>query len=141
MANEQNLIPLSKRSQRERKEIARKGAKATNELKKKRKTLREELLALLETGDYQEKISLAMIQEAKAGNTKAFEVIRDTIGEKPKDKLEVEQDKPFEVNINIKKKRRVNVLCCLLIFQYIQDIKSHFLTGGTPKKCQTSYIK
>ena len=53
MANEQNLIPLGKRSQRERKEIARKGANATNELKRKRKTLRVELLALLETKEYQ----------------------------------------------------------------------------------------
>lgn len=105
MANEQNLIPLGKRSQRERKEIARKGANATNELKRKRKTLREELLVLLETKNYQEKISLAMLKEAMGGNTKAFEVIRDTIGEKPKDKVEIDQEKPFEVNINIKKKR------------------------------------
>lgn len=103
MANEQNLKRLSSEEARE---LGRKGGKASVEARRKRKTLREELLALLETEDYQKKISLAMLQEAKAGNTKAFEVIRDTIGEKPKDKVEIDQDKPFEVNINIKKKSK-----------------------------------
>ena len=37
----------------------------------------------------QEKISLAIICEAMSGNTKAFTAIRDTIGEKPKDELDV----------------------------------------------------
>lgn len=87
MANEQNLIPLNKRSQRERKEIARKGAEATNKLKAQRKTLREELLILLAEGNMQEKISLALLQEAKKGNTKAYEIVRDTIGEKPKENI------------------------------------------------------
>jgi len=104
MANEQNLIPLNKRTQRERREIASKGAKATNKKKAERKTLKEELLLLLSKGDTQKKMSLAMIEKAMNGDTKAFEVIRDSIGEKPKDKLEIEQDKPFEVNITVKKK-------------------------------------
>ena len=56
---------------------------------------------LLSKGDTQQKVSLALIQQALEGNTKAFEVIRDTIGEKPVDKLEVEQDKPFEVKIEV----------------------------------------
>ena len=103
MANEQNLKRLSSKEARE---LGRKGGKASVEARRKRKTLREELLALLETEDYQKKISLAMLHEATAGNTKAFEVIRDTIGEKPKDKVEIDQDKPFEVNINIKKKNK-----------------------------------
>ena len=37
---------------------------------------------------------------------KAFEVIRDTIGEKPVDSLKLgneNEDKPFEVNINVVK--------------------------------------
>jgi hypothetical protein len=89
MANEQNLINLKNRTQRERKEIARMGAKATNKLKAERKTLREELLSLLEKGDTQQKVSLALIQEAINGNTKAFVAIRDTIGEKPKENISV----------------------------------------------------
>lgn len=70
------------------KETARIAKQKSDEAKKQRKTLREELLALLEDADTQEKVSLALIQQAKKGNTKAFEVIRDTIGEKPVDKVE-----------------------------------------------------
>lgn len=89
MANEQNLINLKDRTQRERKEIAKKGAEATNKLKAQRKTLKEELLLLLEQGDTQSKLSLSIIQKAMTGDTKAFEVIRDTIGEKPKENISV----------------------------------------------------
>lgn len=89
MANEENLVNLKDRSQRERKEIARKGAIASNKKQAARKTLKEELLLLLSQGNTQEKISLSLIQEAVNGNTKAFEVIRDTIGEKPKDDIDV----------------------------------------------------
>ena len=89
MANEKNLVNLKDRPQRERKEIARKGAIASNEKQKARKTLKEELLLLLAKGDTQEKLSLAVLQKAINGDTKAFEVIRDTIGEKPTDKQEV----------------------------------------------------
>lgn len=104
MANEQNLIKNEDLTPEQRRKNASKAGKASAEARRKRKTLREELLALLEQGDTQNKMSLAMIEKALKGDTKAFEVIRDTIGEKPKDKLEVEQDKPFEVNITVKKK-------------------------------------
>lgn len=101
MANNQNLkTPTSEQAR----EYGRKGGLKRAENEKKRKTLREELLVLLETNQYQEKMSLALIKQALDGNTKAFEVIRDSIGEKPNDKLELEQTKPFEVNISIKKK-------------------------------------
>jgi hypothetical protein len=102
MANEErNLKPYQtdKRTPEERKEIARKGAEATNRLKKQRKTLREELLALLAEGDRQSKISLALLDKARKGDTKAYEVIRDTIGEKQADKLET--DNKIEVNIKV----------------------------------------
>lgn len=32
-----------------------------------------------------------------------FQAIRDTIGEKPQEKVAVEQEKPFEINITVKK--------------------------------------
>lgn len=88
MANEQNLIPLNKRTQRERKEIAKKGAEATNKKKAERKTLREELLLLLQENKMQENIGLALLEKAKSGDTKAFEVIRDTIGERPVEQVQ-----------------------------------------------------
>ena len=104
MANEKNLKPQNTRTKKEQREIAKKGGIASGESRRKRKTLKEELLALLETNDYNKKISLALIKEALLGNTKAFKTIRDTIGEKPVETVELNQDKPFEVNINVKKK-------------------------------------
>lgn len=88
--NDENLIPITSRSPRERKEIAKKGAKASNEARKRRKTLREELTALLEIGDTQKKVSTALLDKAVNGDVKAFETIRDTIGEKPTEKQEIE---------------------------------------------------
>lgn len=94
MANEQNLKPVT--SKKEARERGRKGGLASGEARRKRKTLKEELLLMLSDGDIQEKISLALINEAINGNnagsvTKAFEVIRDTIGEKPVDKVQATQ--------------------------------------------------
>ena len=96
MANEQNLIPNSERTPSELREKARNGGLASGEARRKRKTLKEELLLILSDGDIQEKISLALINEAINGNnagsvTKAFEVIRDTIGERPVEKVQATQ--------------------------------------------------
>lgn len=103
--NPQNLIPTNKRSKEEVRKNAAKGGKKSGETRRARKTLREELLLLLADGDTQNKMSLALIEEALNGNkagsvTKAFETIRDTIGEKPVDKIvvaEVDQNVINEV--------------------------------------------
>lgn len=99
MANNENLVDLRDRTTEEQREIARKGGIASGKARAARKTLKEELLLLLAQGNTQEKISLSLIQEAMQGNTKAFEVIRDTVGEKPVDKLEADVG---VTNINIK---------------------------------------
>lgn len=106
MANEQNLRPGEyKLSQDE----AKKGGKKSGEVRRARKTLREELLALLsqdiktEDGgslNTQVAMSTSLIKEAIDGNTKAFELVRDTIGEKPIDKVE-------QVNIDMEYKDSV----------------------------------
>ena len=101
MSNKENLKPI--RTKNETREKGRKGGIKSGEVRRKRKALREELILLLETNNYNQKISLAMIKEAKAGNVKAFEVIRDTIGEKVKENIELMQAKFFEVNITVKK--------------------------------------
>ena len=88
--NDENLIPFNERTPRERSELGRKGAAKANETKRRRKTLREELTALLEIGDTQNKVSTALLDKAIKGDVKAFETIRDTIGEKPTDKQEIE---------------------------------------------------
>lgn len=90
--NESNLISLADRTTEEQREIARKGGIASGEARRRKRTLKEELLLLLESEDVQQKISTALIERAMicdAMGNKAFEVIRDTIGEKPKEEIEV----------------------------------------------------
>lgn len=90
MANSENLKPpINKRSTSEQREIRQKGGIKSGEVRRARKTLKEELLLLLENGDNQQKMSVALFQKALKGDIKAFEVIRDTIGEKPTDKQQL----------------------------------------------------
>ena len=84
----ENLKSLADRTKEEQREIARKGGIKSGEVRRARKTLKEELLFLLSKGDTQEKMSLSMIAKALNGDVKAFEVIRDTIGEKPVEKID-----------------------------------------------------
>lgn len=97
MANEQNLQPV--RTKKEAREKGRNGGIKSGEARRARKTFKEELLLLLANGDTQNKISLALLQKAMNGDTKAFEVLRDTVGEKPIDKIEADVG---VTNINIK---------------------------------------
>ena len=89
MAGKENLRPVS--SKDEARERGRKGGLASGEARRKRKTLKEELLLMLSEGETQQSVTLALIEKAMSGDTKAFEVIRDTIGEKPVDKVESKQ--------------------------------------------------
>ena len=88
MANEQNLIPNSLRSPSEVRENGRKGGIKSAETRRARKTMKETLLMMLAEGNTQDNITLALLQKALNGDTKAYEVIRDTVGEKPTDKIE-----------------------------------------------------
>jgi hypothetical protein len=92
MANEQNLKPVT--SKKEARERGRKGGLASGEARRKRKTLKEELLLMLSKGETQQSVTLALIEKAMSGDTKAFEVIRDTIGEKPVDKVMIADVEP-----------------------------------------------
>ena len=47
MANEQNLIPFNKRTEREQREYARKGGKKSGEVRRKRKAMKEQAELLL----------------------------------------------------------------------------------------------
>lgn len=96
--NPQNLIPQNKRTPEERREIARKGQIASTEAKRRKKTFREVMEALLEKEvldkngnkiDLLTAISAKQIEKAGKGDTKAFEVIRDTIGQKPVERVEI----------------------------------------------------
>ena len=123
MAGEENLIPFNERTEEEQKRIARMGGKASGEARRRKKTMKENLELLLtmsvgkgkkadiEKGEnikeyakenvtVEQAILIAQIQKALKGDTQAFEMIRDLIGEKPVDKKEVsasvQHDNPFE---------------------------------------------
>ena len=93
MANEQNLRPSEyKLTQEEQK----KGGIASGEARRRKRDIRMALEALLEkeyTDKHGEKLSGAQViaikqmEKAIKGDTKAFEVIRDTSGQKPIDKV------------------------------------------------------
>ena len=92
MAGKDNLRPVS--STEEARERGRKGGLASGEARRKRKTLKEELLLMLSEGETQQSVTLALIEKAMSGDTKAFEVIRDTIGERPIDKVMIADVEP-----------------------------------------------
>ena len=101
MANEQNLRPCEhKFTQEEHK----KGAQASAEARRRKRDLRNALEILLEK-DFKDKdgnmisgaeaVTAKLFQQAMNGNVKAFETLRDTVGQKPVEKImvaEVEQD-------------------------------------------------
>ena len=89
MAGKENLRPVS--SKEEARERGRKGGLASGEARRKRKTLKEELLLMLEDEEVQKSVAVALIQEAQNGNVKAFGMLRDTIGEAPVEKVQTTQ--------------------------------------------------
>ena len=94
--NQENLVSLADRTTEEQREIARKGGIASGKARKEKKLLKDELAILMETINkdgktYQELISTALVKEALKGNTKAFEIIRDTLGQTVTNKIEVQQ--------------------------------------------------
>lgn len=101
MANKQNLIPNSQRTPSELREMTRKAGIKSGEARRARKTLKETLLMMLEEGNTQDNITLALLQKALNGDTKAYEVIRDTVGEKPTDKIEQSGESKLDVNIRV----------------------------------------
>lgn len=108
MVTEKSLNNLKHLGERpDSKEIQRAGGIASGIAKKKRKTLKEELLLILEDEKVQNNITKALIERAtlldNTGN-KAFTDIRDTIGEKPTEKQEI------DVNAAIKEDKLSGIL-------------------------------
>ena len=86
-----------------------KGGTVTGERNRARKTLRAELELLLQThavdklgkpskNTVQEAIVLALAKKALQGDTKAFEIIRDTIGEKPAERITLAEIDPKTID-------------------------------------------
>ena len=105
MPNEQNLIPMEKRSPEEAREMGRKGGRASGEARRRKKSLREaaELYLSLPVADRRKwnKISaegvppddvdnqmaiiVGLSAKAAKGDARAAKVLFDLLGEQPKD--------------------------------------------------------
>ena len=120
MSNEGNLQPI--RTVEEAREKGRKGGKASGKARRERKTMRETAEYLLNlpqkpgkitTFDKlktnkdisdanltnQDQIILKQIEQARKGNPRAAEFLRDLIGEKPTDKQEITVSGNVDVNL------------------------------------------
>lgn len=106
--NIENLTPQSKRTKSEQRKIASAGGIASGIARREKKTLRETLEVLLAMPHETEPektnlhvVAVAWLKEAQKGNIQAITTLRDTIGEKPNDKLEVsgEGGGPLTVNV------------------------------------------
>ena len=96
MANEQNLRPSEYKLTLEEQ---KKGGIASGEARRQKRDLRKALEVLLEktvTKDKEgneisgaEALALKQFEKALKGDTRAFEVVRDTSGQKPIEKVEV----------------------------------------------------
>lgn len=101
MANEQNLIPNSERTPSERRENARKAGIASGKARREKADLRKMLQIALESDDFKDKFGNKMtgaelmvkvaFKEMAKGNPKYWELIRDTAGFKPIDKIQVSE--------------------------------------------------
>ena len=107
MGNKTNLRPV--RTKSEARARGRSGGLASGEARRARITLRaalEELLSMplkdesgIETGEtMQHAIAVALIEKALKGDTKAFEIIRDTIGEKPVERITMAEIDPHTID-------------------------------------------
>lgn len=91
MAKE-DLKPV--RSKDEAKERGKKGGIASGEARRKKKTIRETLEMMLsgkmpDGATRQDAIVVALMEKALSGDVRAFEAIRDSIGEKPSEKMNI----------------------------------------------------
>jgi len=85
MANEQNLRePFSPSVARE---MQKKSAEARKRNNKERKLIKDRILERMGEDDWDTMIDNLIARATE--DTKSFETLRDTIGEKPKDQLEV----------------------------------------------------
>ena len=108
-----NLIPFNQLTQEQHREIAKKGGKASAEARKQRKTFKEQMLFMLENDpNLQNDLINALFKRAKKTGdksgmsaNKAFELIRETIGEAPVEEtktiVEIEDSTPLAKMLGI----------------------------------------
>lgn len=93
MANEQNLKPIRKGdlSSEELKKRQSNGGKKSADVRRENKLIRERILERMGESDWNTMIDNLI--ERASNDTKSFEVLRDTIGQKPVEQLELSSRK------------------------------------------------
>ena len=116
----ENLIAFKKGDTTDKAKNGRLGGIASGESKRRIKTFKQSILAMLEqeiVNGKGEKITLqesivgGLILKASKGDVKAFTAIRDTIGEKPVDESKVVVENAGDVKINL---------------DLVKDMENHF---------------
>lgn len=94
--NNENLRSLADRPAEERKTIASLGGIASGAARQRRRSLREALIAALECDNYEVDghlmdgygaVTIAIIKKAISGDPRAYQLIRDGLGEKPAERI------------------------------------------------------
>ena len=100
MANEQNLIGhgFHERTASEQREIARAGGKRSGEVRRENKLIKDRILERMGETDWDTMID-NLIERASA-DTKSFEVLRDTIGQKPTEHIEADVNSVIRVTLD-----------------------------------------
>jgi hypothetical protein len=90
----ENLIPLNQLTKEEQREICSKGGKASVQKRKEKKLLKDTIMEFLEAvnpdsgNSFQIDLVNSMLQKALEGDVSAFNTIRDTAGQKPKEEIQ-----------------------------------------------------
>lgn len=93
MANTDNLRPV--RTKEEARERGRNGGIASGKARKERKLIKDRILERMGESDWDTMID-NLIDRA-TDDTKSFEVLRDTIGEKPKEEVRLDTPTKFVI--------------------------------------------
>lgn len=99
MANK-NPSEKTRFSGKEAVEAGRKGAAVSAVVRKQRAMFRESFKERM-TQERMAKIFNALCEKAENGDVQAAAFLRDTMGEKPTDTMEISSGEPFEVNIRV----------------------------------------
>lgn len=101
----ENLIPLNRLTKEEQREITSKGGKKSGEVRAQKRLLKDTIEMMLKLQptpqmvnecaekfgfnpkDLQDIITGGLINKAMSGDSRAFEVLRDTVGQKPKEEV------------------------------------------------------
>lgn len=104
-----NLRSFSKQSANEARESGRKGGINSGKTRRFKKEMREILEKKAEDDGWAEKACDVLFKLVKKGNMKAIEFLRDTMGQKPAEKIEtVEKIKIKKVFITEKMNKKAN---------------------------------